>query len=55
MMKITLQEFLTELRGARLIDQQQWTSLQIEKAMMEQWRFDDDGAYYLEGEDSGKI
>lgn len=47
-MRITIQEFLTQLTGARTIDEQRWTNLHMEKALLDLFAFDDGGAWYLD-------
>jgi hypothetical protein len=47
MMRVTYQDFLTQLRGAKLVDQ--WYGLQqiYEQHLWEGYAFDDDGAIYV--------
>lgn len=45
-MKISYREFYTQLIGARLCDEHQWTSLKQEDCLWSMFEFDDHGATY---------
>jgi hypothetical protein len=42
-----LDEFITQLLGARELDQFRWRALNMERALVDQFAYDDHGATYI--------
>lgn len=46
-MKISYREFYTQLIGARLCDEHQWTNLRQEDCLWSMFAFSDEGVHYI--------
>ena len=46
-MKITMQEFITQLNGAKALDAFRWRHIDMARVLVDQFSFDDTSATYL--------